>query len=118
MCVSPRCHPDTHETDTKGNLLVLRYGTVLRVDGLTLQSPGLDAFTFSLRFLYVSFTFPLRFLYVFLYVFFTLRLDASTQGLDASNTDEITWRVDAAVDLGGSFGTADSSSSFTATAVG
>ena len=41
----------------------------------------------------------------------------TAQGLDASNPDELTWRVDAAVDLGGTFGTADSSSSLTATAV-
>ena len=39
----------------------------------------------------------------------------SAQGLDASDRGAITWKVDVAVDLGSSFGTADSASTFTAT---
>jgi hypothetical protein len=37
------------------------------------------------------------------------------QDLDASDPDAITWAVDISIDLGGVFGTADSSSTFTAT---
>ena len=37
------------------------------------------------------------------------------QGLDASDTGAITWQIDLALDLGGTFGTADSSSTFRAT---
>lgn len=36
-------------------------------------------------------------------------------GLDASDLDAVSWEVDAVIDLGGSFGIADSASSFTAT---
>ena len=39
----------------------------------------------------------------------------TAQDLDASNRDAITWKVDVAVDLGSSFGVADSASTFTAT---
>lgn len=38
----------------------------------------------------------------------------TAQSLDASDPDAITWEVDVAVDLGGTFGVADSQSSFTA----
>jgi hypothetical protein len=41
----------------------------------------------------------------------------TAQGLDASDPERITWEVDVAVDLGGSFGIADSSSRFIATRV-
>jgi hypothetical protein len=40
----------------------------------------------------------------------------TAQGLDAADPATITWQVDVAVDLGGSFGVADSTSTFTATA--
>jgi hypothetical protein len=39
----------------------------------------------------------------------------TAQDLDASDRDAITWKVDVAIDLGSSFGTADSASRFTAT---
>lgn len=39
----------------------------------------------------------------------------SAQELDAADPDTITWQVDVAVDLGGTFGVADSTSAFTAT---
>ncbi len=39
----------------------------------------------------------------------------TAQALDASDPDAITWKVDLALDLGSSFGTADSASTFTAT---
>ena len=39
----------------------------------------------------------------------------TAQGLDASDRDAITWKVDVTIDLGGSFGMADSASTFTAT---
>ncbi|MBX3284755.1 MAG: hypothetical protein KF703_05380 [Actinobacteria bacterium] len=39
----------------------------------------------------------------------------TAQDLDSSDPDAITWKVDVAVDLGSSFGTADSASTFTAT---
>ena len=42
----------------------------------------------------------------------------TAQGLDASDPDAIGWQVNVVVDLGGSFGTADSTSAFTATRVG
>jgi hypothetical protein len=42
----------------------------------------------------------------------------TAQNLDASDPDRITWQVDVAVDLGGSFGTADSASTFSATRMG
>lgn len=42
----------------------------------------------------------------------------SAQDLDASDPDVIDWRVDVVVDLGGTFGLADSASTFTATSVG
>lgn len=42
----------------------------------------------------------------------------AVENLDASDPDAITWQVDVVVDLGGSFGTADSASAFTATLVG
>ncbi len=38
----------------------------------------------------------------------------TAQDLDASDRDAITWKVDVAIDLGSSFGTADSASTFTA----
>ena len=41
----------------------------------------------------------------------------TAQGLDASDPDAIAWKVDVAVDLGGRFGTADSTSTFSATRV-
>jgi hypothetical protein len=41
----------------------------------------------------------------------------TAQELDSSDSDAITWRVDVAVDLGGTFGTADSTSTFSATRV-
>ena len=41
----------------------------------------------------------------------------TAQDLDASDPDAVSWRVDVAVDLGGSFGTADSASTFLATRV-
>ena len=41
----------------------------------------------------------------------------TAQDLDASDPDAITWQVNVAVDLGGSFGTADSASTFMATRV-
>ena len=41
----------------------------------------------------------------------------TAQRLDASDPDTITWQVDVAVDLGGSFGIADSASTFGATRV-
>lgn len=41
----------------------------------------------------------------------------TAQGLDAADPDEISWQVDVAVDLGGTFGIADSSSTFRATSV-
>ena len=42
----------------------------------------------------------------------------TAQDLDASDPDAITWKVDVTVVLGGTFGTADSASTFTATRVG
>lgn len=42
----------------------------------------------------------------------------TAEDLDASDRDAITWRADAAIDLGGSFGTADSASTFTAKRTG
>jgi hypothetical protein len=39
----------------------------------------------------------------------------TAQGLDATDPATITWQVDVAVDLGGTFGVADSTSAFTAT---
>jgi hypothetical protein len=42
----------------------------------------------------------------------------TAQNLDASDPDAITWQVDVAVDLGGTFGIADSASTFTATRAG
>jgi hypothetical protein len=41
----------------------------------------------------------------------------SAEVLDASEPDGITWAVDAVVELGGNFGTADSTSTLTATPV-
>ena len=42
----------------------------------------------------------------------------TAQDLDASDPDAITWQVDVAVDLGGTFGIADSTSTFTAIRAG
>lgn len=42
----------------------------------------------------------------------------TAQQLDVSDPDTISWQVDVVVDLGGSFGTADSASTFTATRTG
>ena len=42
----------------------------------------------------------------------------TAQALDASDPEVISWRVDVVVDLGGTFGIADSSSTFTARRVG
>lgn len=42
----------------------------------------------------------------------------TAQGLDASDPDALTWQVDVTVDLGGSFGVADSASTFEAVRVG
>jgi hypothetical protein len=42
----------------------------------------------------------------------------AADALDASDRDAITWRADLTLDLGGGFGTADSASGLTATAVG
>ena len=39
----------------------------------------------------------------------------TAQDLDASDPDAITWKVDLVIDIGGNFGTADSTSTFTAT---
>jgi hypothetical protein len=39
----------------------------------------------------------------------------TAQDLDASDPDAITWKVDVSIDLGSSFGTADSASRFTTT---
>ena len=41
----------------------------------------------------------------------------TAQDLDASDPDAISWLVNVVVDLGGSFGTAESASTFTATSV-
>ncbi len=41
----------------------------------------------------------------------------TAEGLDASDLDAITWQVDVVIDLGNSFGIADSTSTFTATRI-
>ena len=41
----------------------------------------------------------------------------TAQALDVSDPDVVTWRVDVVIDLGGTFGIADSSSEFTASRV-
>jgi hypothetical protein len=39
----------------------------------------------------------------------------TAQALEASDRDAITWKVDVSIDLGSSFGVADSASTFSAT---